>query len=187
MGDVPVHLWQFFKIWGINSNFSNMRNTQADAHIEQFLNISAQIEILFQHLLSVYRFSRRITSKLQNWAFSIYLLRKPRNTDIYPMQEHQNVSNPSRHQKVVVSLLNLPGYSHFSCLENFKHSFWKIMIFAVVTLFFWGSDMPCNNLLTCFVSSSLVSISEDFTPFILFFNWKIEKKNQLIDILITNE
>ncbi len=88
-----------------------------------------------------YRFSRRITSQLQNWTFVTYLHGEPRNIDIYSMQECQNVSNTSRHQKVVVSLLNLPCYSHFSCLENFKYSFWKIMIFAVVTLFFWKSDM----------------------------------------------
>ncbi len=55
------------------------------------------------------------------------------NTYIYPIQERQNASNTSRHQEVVVSLLNLPCYSHFSCLENFKRSFWKIMIFVVVT------------------------------------------------------
>ncbi len=40
-----------------------------------------------------------------------------------------------------MSLLNSPCYSHFSYLENFIRSFWKIMIFAVVTLFFWRSDM----------------------------------------------
>ncbi len=44
------------------------------------------------------------------------------------MQERQNVSNTSGHQEVVVSLLNLSCYSNFSCLENFKRSFWNIMI-----------------------------------------------------------
>ncbi len=57
------------------------------------------------------------------------------------MQERQNVNNISRHQEVVLSFLNLPCYSHFSCLENFKRLFWKIMTFAVVTLFFWRSDI----------------------------------------------
>ncbi len=87
------------------------------------------------------RFSRRITSQLQNWAFLTYLHGKPRNTYIYPMQERQNVSNISRHQEVVVLLLNFPRCSYFLCFENFKNAFWKIMIFAVVTLFFWRSDM----------------------------------------------
>ncbi len=91
-----------------------------------------------------YRFSRRITSQLQNWIFLTYLRGEPRNTYISPMQESQNVSNTSRHQEVVVWLLNLPCYSHFSCLENFKHLFWKIMIFAVVTLFFWRSNTWMN-------------------------------------------
>ncbi len=209
---------------------------------------------------STHRFSRRITPQLQNWAFLTNLHGKPRNTYIYPTQEHQNVCkagfkqlwfpvmvrckpptgtpwiyiqimwharasaaggcsspyeircgnrydlyilsarwmkwqpvwlevhpagirltrhvakwhttsylhkivninsvsqphcdsslwetaivwsqpNISRHQEAVVSLLHLPRYSHFSCLENFKYSFWKIMIFAIVTLFFWKSDM----------------------------------------------
>ncbi len=87
------------------------------------------------------RFSRRIMSQLQNWAFLTYLHGKPRNNYIYATQECQNVSNTFRHQEVIVSLLNLPCYSYFSCLENFKHSFWRIIIFAVVTLFFWRSDM----------------------------------------------
>ncbi len=39
---------------------------------------------------------------------------------IYPMQECQNISNTSRHQKIVVSLLTLPCYSHFSCPETLK-------------------------------------------------------------------
>ncbi len=48
-----------------------------------------------------------------------------------------------------LSLLNLPCYSHFSCLENFKCSFWKIMTFAVVILFFWRSNMrtSCNQII----------------------------------------
>ncbi len=40
-----------------------------------------------------------------------------------------------------MSLLNLPCYNHFSCLENFRRLFWKVMIFAVMTLFFWRSDI----------------------------------------------
>ncbi len=87
-----------------------------------------------------YCFSRRIMSQLQNWAFFTYLYGKPRKFYTYPMEEHQNVSNTSRHQEVVV-LFNLPYNCHFSCLENFKCSFWKINIFAVVTLFFWRSDI----------------------------------------------
>ncbi len=35
----------------------------------------------------------------------------PRNTYIYPMKECQNVSNASRHQEVVILLLNLHCYS----------------------------------------------------------------------------
>ncbi len=61
------------------------------------------------------------------------------------MQERQNVSNTSRHQEVVVSLLNLPC-SHFSYRENLKPSFWKIMIFSVVTLFSWRSDIIMHNI-----------------------------------------
>ncbi len=94
----------------------------------------------FPDNLCIHRFSRRIISKLQNWAFWTYLCGKPRNTYIYPMQEYQNVNNTSRHQNVVVSLSSLLCYRHFSCLENFKRSFWKIMIFAVVT-FFWRNDI----------------------------------------------
>ncbi len=73
----------------------------------------------FTHLYALlsYRFSRRIASQLQNWVLLTYLHGKPRNTYIYLMQESQNVSNTSRHQEVVVSLLNLPCYSHFSCLD----------------------------------------------------------------------
>ncbi len=89
-------------------------------------------------------FTRRITSQLQKWAFFTYLHGKPRNTYIYPKHERHNISNTSTHQEVVASLLNLHCYSHFSCLENFKCSFWKIMIFAVVMLFFWKSVM-CNS------------------------------------------
>ncbi len=70
------------------------------------------------HYKSPYRFSRRITSQLQNWAFLTYLHGKPGNTCIYPMQERQNVSNTSRHQDVVVLLLNLPCYSYFSHSEK---------------------------------------------------------------------
>ncbi len=62
--------------------------------------------------------------------FLTYLHGKARNTYICPMQECQNVSNTSRHQEVVVSLLNLLCYSYFSCLGNLKLSFRKIMIFA---------------------------------------------------------
>ncbi len=62
------------------------------------------------------------------------------------MQEHENVSNTSRHQDLVVLALNLPCYSHFPYVENFKHLFWKIMTFAVVTLFFWRGDISK----TCF-------------------------------------
>ncbi len=69
-------------------------------------------------LLDTYRFSRRITSQLQNWAFLTYLHGKPRNTYIYLMQERQNVSNISRHQEIVVLSLNLPYYSNFSCHET---------------------------------------------------------------------
>ncbi len=67
-------------------------------------------------------------SLLKNLAFLTYLLGKPRNTYIHTMHEFQNFSNASRHKEVVVSLLNLPCYIHFSCLQNFKHLFWKIMI-----------------------------------------------------------
>ncbi len=98
---------------------------------------------------SICRFSRRITPQLQNWLFLTYLHGKPRNTYIYPTQECQNVSNTSRRQEVVVSLLNLPYYGHFSCLKNCKCSFWKIMIFAVVTLFFWRSDVGNVHSGTC--------------------------------------
>ncbi len=83
----------------------------------------------------------KLTSQLQNWAFLTYLHGKPKNAHIYPMQKRQNISNTSRHQEVVGSLLNLPCYSHFSCRENFKRSFWKSMIFAVVTWFFWSTDV----------------------------------------------
>ncbi len=86
-------------------------------------------------------FSGRITSQLQNWAFFTSLHGEPRNTFIYSMQKCQNVGNTSIHQKVVVSLLKLSCYSHFSCLKNFKRSFWKIRTIAVVTLFFWKSDV----------------------------------------------
>ncbi len=58
---------------------------------------------------AIYRFSKRIMSQLQNWAFLTYLHDKPRNTY-------------SRYQEVVVSLLNLHCYSYFSGLENFKRS-----------------------------------------------------------------
>ncbi len=57
-----------------------------------------------------------------------YLHGKPRNFYIYSIKERQNVSNTSTHQEVVVTLFTLSCYSHFSCLENFKGSFWKIMI-----------------------------------------------------------
>ncbi len=95
--------------------------------------------MLIYYLYLYNRFSRSITSQLQNWAFLTYLHGNPGNTYIYSMQECQNVRNTSRHQEVVVSLLNLPATAIF-CLENFKCSFWKIMIFTVVTLFFWRSD-----------------------------------------------
>ncbi len=101
-----------------------------------------EISIIFPSSSTTsYRFSKKIMSQLQNWAILTYLRSKPRNTYIYLMQEHQNVSNTSGHQEVVLSLLNLPCYSHFSCFENSEHSFWKIMIFAAVTLFFWRSGM----------------------------------------------
>ncbi len=47
-----------------------------------------------------------------------YLHGKPKNTYIYPTHEHQNVSNTSRHQEVVVSLLNLPCYNLFHVLKT---------------------------------------------------------------------
>ncbi len=78
------------------------------------------------NFIGTIRFSRKITSQLQNWAFLTYLHGKPRNTYIYPMQERQNVSNTSRHQEVVVSLLNLHCYSCFSCLGQFERSYWII-------------------------------------------------------------
>ncbi len=102
---------------------------------------------------TVCHFSRKITSQLQNWAFLTYLYSKLKNTYIYPIQERQNVSNTSRHQEVVVSLLNLPCYSHFSSLQNFKCSSWKIMIFAVVTLFFWRSDMLTAEQCAAYVTT----------------------------------
>ncbi len=45
-----------------------------------------------------------------------------------PEEERQNVNNTFTHQEIVVSLLNLSRYINFSCLENFKRSFWKVMI-----------------------------------------------------------
>ncbi len=90
---------------------------------------------------ALYRFSRRITAQLQNWAFLTYLHGMPRNANIYQMQERLNVKNTSMHQEIVVLLLNLLCCSHFSSLQNFKSSFWKIMIFAIVMLFFWRSDI----------------------------------------------
>ncbi len=92
---------------------------------------------------------------MQNWAFLTYLHGKPRNTYIYPMQECENVSNTSRHQEVVASLLNLPCYCHLLCFENFKGSFWKIMIYAAVTLFFWRSEVFCLN-----AESNIIKLSE---------------------------
>ncbi len=85
---------------------------------------------------------------------------KPRNTYIYPIQERQNVSNTSKHQVVIVSSLNLPCYSHFSCLEYFKRSFQKIMIFALVTLFIWGSEL-CTTIIQTFIVSPRVTITAD--------------------------
>ncbi len=75
-------------------------------------------------------------------------IRTDTSVHLATLQKCQNVSNVSRHQDVVRSLLNLPCYSHFSCLEKFICSFWKIMIFAVVTLFFWRS-----NVKNCLFSS----------------------------------
>ncbi len=90
---------------------------------------------------TTYRFSRRVKPQPQNWAHLTYLHSKPRNTYIYPMQERQDVRNTSWHEVVVMWLLNLPCCSLFSYLENFKRLFWKIIIFAVVTLFFWRSNI----------------------------------------------
>ncbi len=78
-----------------------------------------------KHFLT-FRFSRRMTSQLQNWAFFTYLDGKPRNTYMYLMQERQNIGNTSRHQEVVMSSLNLSCYIHFSFLKTLNVRYKKL-------------------------------------------------------------
>ncbi len=125
-----------------------------------FWSLKTKIDFSFRLLMNgLYRFSRKITSQLQNWAILTYLHGKNKNTYICLIWEHQNVSNTSRHQEIAMLLLNLPCYSHFSYLENFERSFWKIIIFAVVMLFFWRSDIvKIVGIILCKFVSNIVKL-----------------------------
>ncbi len=129
-----VQKWEIKFTLGLNA----AKNTH---YIKKSFKIKVvQNRILCTKFRKRISFSRRMTSQLQNWSFLTYLHGKPRNACIYLMQERQNVSNTSRHQEVVVSLLNLLCHSHFACLENFKHS-WKINIFAVATYVYLPQEL----------------------------------------------
>ncbi len=133
---MPPHpLYHQFQQWNRDPQLPTVSNKNFDTLWPHDWLPPFQDQVPKEGIISLLQENNVTTAKLS--IFDIFT----RNFYINLMEERQNVSNTSRHQKGVMSLLNLPCCSHFSCLENFKSSFWKIMIFAVVMLFFWRKDM----------------------------------------------